>query len=63
MAGGSYPARGMWIEIERGGEIVDLPSSYPARGMWIEIPQRIARKDDNYSRTPRGVCGLKFLLP
>ena len=34
---GSLPARGVWIEINRGGWKRAAGESLPARGVWIEI--------------------------
>ena len=51
----------MWIEIGANGTDGITPQSYPARGMWIEIAVIFIILMLTDRRTPRGVCGLKFV--
>ena len=55
----SHPARGVWIEIGVSVKVGELERSHPARGVWIEM----LKPEGDYeviSRTPQGVCGLKY---
>ena len=48
----SLPARGVWIEISRVGQLYHLAGSLPARGVWIEMLHLYNRR--NYKMvTPR----------
>ena len=43
--GMSHPARGAWIEIERGNQLQSGDQSHPARGAWIEIQPKVATSE------------------
>ena len=61
LAGMSPPARVVWIEI---GEMITLfqhQQSPPARVVWIEIVNYEDGHKLQWSRHPRGWCGLKLL--
>ena len=47
----------------QGNYSTAVSESHPARGAWIEIDLIDPKPQDNRSRTPQGVRGLKYQYP
>ena len=59
----SHPTMGAWIEMQTVCmPFLSAKKSHPTMGAWIEIFVLVSIMYFNFSRTPRWVRGLKFVL-